>query len=117
MGRHGMGEINENGTRFVSFCSANNLVIGGTLFQHRNIHKYTWTSPDGHTKNQIDHMAVSRERRKSLIDVRTYRGADVASDHELVIGRVKLKLRAFKRTVSNIPRYDTSKLLNIEKEG
>ena len=68
------------------------------------------------TKNQIDHMAVSRERRKSLIDVRTYRSADIASDHELVIGRVKLKLRAFKRAVSNIPRYDTSKLLNIEKQ-
>jgi hypothetical protein len=49
MGRHGLGDRNENGEMFVDFCAHNGLVIGGTLFIHKNIHKETWTSPDGHT--------------------------------------------------------------------
>ncbi|XP_068250309.1 craniofacial development protein 2-like [Palaemon carinicauda] len=42
MGVEGLGEVtNENGAYLKSFCSVNNLVIGGTLFQHKIIHKYT----------------------------------------------------------------------------
>ncbi|XP_068211714.1 craniofacial development protein 2-like [Palaemon carinicauda] len=38
----GLGEVaNENGANFISFCSTNNLVNGGTLFHHEDIHKYT----------------------------------------------------------------------------
>ena len=50
MGKHGIGTINDNGERLADFCEENNLLIGGTLFQHKHIHKTTWTSPDGTTK-------------------------------------------------------------------
>ena len=55
MGKHGAGVQNENGERLTEFCTFNDLVIGGTVFQHKQIHKMTWTSPDGKTENQIDH--------------------------------------------------------------
>ena len=55
MGRHGTGEQNENGELFTTFCTFNDLVIGGTLFPHKTIHKNSWISPDGRTENQIDH--------------------------------------------------------------
>jgi uncharacterized protein YciI len=55
-GRHGIDEITDNGKRLVGICEENNLSIGGTLFQHKNIHKLTWASPDGQSQNQIDHM-------------------------------------------------------------
>ena len=42
IGRHESGIINENGKRLVEFCTTNNLVIGGSLFSHREIHKSTW---------------------------------------------------------------------------
>ena len=35
VGRHGVGVRNDNGGRFVDFCSTHHLVIGGTTFQHR----------------------------------------------------------------------------------
>ncbi|VDP34387.1 unnamed protein product [Schistosoma margrebowiei] len=54
MGRHGLGERNENGERFANLCAFNKLVIGGTIFPHKRIHKITWTSPDYTTQNQID---------------------------------------------------------------
>jgi hypothetical protein len=41
MGRHGVGERNENGQLFVDFCASHDLVIGGTIFPHRDCHKVT----------------------------------------------------------------------------
>ena len=39
----------------VSFANDNRLVIGGTIFQHKAIHKETCNSQDGNTKNQVVH--------------------------------------------------------------
>jgi exonuclease III len=93
MGQQGLGEMNENGERFADLCAANNLVIGGSVFSHRRIHKATWISPDLSTENQIDHICIAKKFRRSLQDVRVRRGADVASDHHLLVARIKLKLR------------------------
>ena len=49
MGTEGFGCINNNGKRLSDLCVENNLVIGGTLFKHRNIHKTTWRSPDNNS--------------------------------------------------------------------
>jgi hypothetical protein len=38
---------NDNGRRLVYHATSKNLRFKSTLFPHRNIHKYTWTSPDG----------------------------------------------------------------------
>ena len=51
MGQHGLGRMNENGERLVPFCGNNDLVIGGSLFKHRDIHKITWTSPNARDQN------------------------------------------------------------------
>ena len=47
MGKHDIGEMNENGLKLVVFREADELVIGGSLFPHKNIHKTTWESPEG----------------------------------------------------------------------
>ena len=41
MGRHGLGCLNENGERFTNLCAFNDLVIGGSIFPHKSIHKAT----------------------------------------------------------------------------
>ena len=48
------------------------------------------------------------------MDVRAYRGADVASDHNLVIVKTQLKLSRTDRGTTVIRRYDTSKLKKPE---
>ena len=80
------------GERFADLCATSDLVIGGSSFQHRRIHKATW-SPDLQTENQIDHMCIGKRFRRTLQDVRVRRGADVASDHHLLVARLRLKLR------------------------
>ena len=49
MGKKAIGERNENGERLLSFCSNNKLKVGGSMFQHKSIHKGTleateWTN-------------------------------------------------------------------------
>jgi hypothetical protein len=39
--------INDNGVRLVNFATSKNLRVKSTMFPHRNINKYNWTSPDG----------------------------------------------------------------------
>ncbi|KAK7097079.1 hypothetical protein V1264_004109 [Littorina saxatilis] len=111
MGQQGLGEMNDNGERLADLCATNNLVIGGSLFQHKRIHKATWISPDLSTENQIDHVCIGKKFRRSLQDVRVRRGADVASDHQLLVARLRLKLRRnWTEGSSQRQRYNTTAL-------
>ena len=83
LGQHGTGDRNENGERLCEFCEMNGLVITGTIFPHKEIHKATWISPNGTTKNQIDHAMIAKEYRSSVMDTVVRRGADVGNDHYL----------------------------------
>ena len=62
---------NDNRQRLSDMCSLYGLAIGGTIFEHKNIHKGTWRSPDKKTITQIDHLCIGKKWRSSLLDVRT----------------------------------------------
>jgi len=51
---------NDNWVGIVNFFTLKNLAVKSTIFPHRNTIKYTWTSPDGKTRNQIDHISIDR---------------------------------------------------------
>jgi hypothetical protein len=53
-------DSNGNVVRRVHFDMPKNLVVKSTMFPHRNVSKYTRTSPDWKTHNNIDHMLVDR---------------------------------------------------------
>ena len=58
-GKFGLGVQNEAGQRLTEFCQENALVIANTFFQQHKRGLYTWTSPDGKYKNQIDYILCS----------------------------------------------------------
>jgi hypothetical protein len=60
---------NDNGVRAVTFATSKNLVVKSTMFPHRKIHKYTWTSPEGNTHNHIEHVLIDRRRHSSILYV------------------------------------------------
>jgi hypothetical protein len=61
IGNESLHEItNDNGVRVVNFPTLKNLTVKSIMFPHRNIHKFTWISPDGKTHNQTDHILINR---------------------------------------------------------
>ena len=83
MGNESLHEdCNDNGVRVVKSSDKS------TMLPHSSIHKYTWTSPNGKTYNQIGHVLVERRWHSSILDVRSFWGADCDTDHYLLIAKV-----------------------------
>jgi hypothetical protein len=94
--------INDNGVRVVNSATSKNLVVKSTMFRHRKIHKYTWTSPEGNTHMQIDHVLTDKRRDSSTLDVRSFRAADCDTDRYLVVAKVRERLAVCKRAAQKI---------------
>jgi hypothetical protein len=78
------------------------------MFSHRNFHKYTWNSPDGHTHNQIDHMLIDWRRHSSILDVWSFNEADCDTDHCLVVTIVRESLPVSEQAAH---KFDVNDLL------
>lgn len=95
IGKHSLHHTtNDNGHRLIAFAASRQLVISGTFFPHLNIHKITWNSNDGKTKNQIDHILCDKRHASNILDVRSYRGANIDSDHHLVRAKLRCRIQA-----------------------
>ena len=91
------------------FCQENKLFIANTLFQHHKRRLYTWKSPDGQHRNQIDYILCSQRWRSSIQSAKTRQGADCGSDHELLIAKFRLKLMKVGKTTRPF-RYDLNQI-------
>lgn len=87
IGKEGLSEINENDEMFAEFCDKIDLIIGGTVIRHKNMHNTTWIS-DCNTDNQINHITMWRRWRGHLLDVRVQ---SARSDQEMVLAKSKAR--------------------------
>ena len=55
------------GQRLIEFCQENALVIANTLFQQHKRRLYTWTSPGGQHRNQIDYILCSQREKLNAV--------------------------------------------------
>ena len=65
-GKFGLGVQNEAGQTLTKFCQEKTQVIANILFQQHKKQLYTWTSPDGQYRNQIDYILCSQRWRSSI---------------------------------------------------
>jgi hypothetical protein len=86
------------------------------MFPHRNIHKYTWTSLDGKTHNQISHTLIDRRWHLSVLGVRSFRGADCGTDHSLVVAKGREIWAVIKQAAQKFDgeRFNLRKLNELE---
>ena len=108
-GKFGLGVQNEAGQRLIEFCQENTLVIANTFLQQHKRRLYTWISPDGQPRYQIDYILCSQRERSSIQSAETRPGADCGSDHEPLIAKFRLKLKKVGKT-SRPFRYDLNQI-------
>ena len=80
-------ETNDRELKVLDFANYNNLVLANTLGNHKPSRRWTWHSPDGTHHNQIDYILVKKRFRSGIktARIRTSQGADVGSDHDMVM--------------------------------
>ena len=100
---------NENGDLLTNFCSMNSLRINNTFFDHKWRHKITWGNSRGQV-SMIDYVITNRNVHPTqILDVRSYRTADIGSDHSLVIAKLRASAQLTKK-----PRPELISKFNLE---
>jgi len=99
VGEFGLGKRNERGQTLVDFCKRTKMMVTNTWFEHENRRRYTWKKPGDTGRYQIDYILVKQRYRNSVKNSRSYPGADADTDHNLVMAKIKLKLKKLARGV------------------
>jgi Reverse transcriptase (RNA-dependent DNA polymerase)/Endonuclease-reverse transcriptase len=111
IGNQGYGDANERGERLLEFCCANQLCITNTYFQHKASRKWTWSHPNGQSKNMIDFVIINKRWKNCILDSRSFPSADVGSDHQLVMCKLRMKLKCNRATNGqSTKKHDINKL-------
>lgn len=89
IGKCGETKRNSNGLKILEYCVLNDMVVANTFFEHRDIHKYTRRGKNETEKSIIDYILTERRNRRDVIDVRVRRGAEIFSDHYLLVAKIR----------------------------
>lgn len=112
IGEYGYGERNERGEKLLNFLEEHKLFMMNSFFKKNINRKWTWQSPDGKTKNEIDYIMTNN---KSIMkDVNVLNSFDVGSDHRMVRSIIcinkKLERRRLHRPKSIIKYEELQKV-------
>ena len=114
VGNHGLGEKNERGYRLVEWAKEQEMIVGNTWFQQHIRRLWTWKSPDNRTRNQIHYILINRRFRNALKVAKTVPNADCYSDHRLLTGTLRIKLKKVKY-IAGSTKYDLCALRNDQE--
>ena len=98
-GCFGLGRRNERGGTLVEWATSKNFKIMNTQFQKKAGRRWTWRSPDGYTKNEIDYIMT--DKPSMVTDVTFINRINIGSDHKMVMGSITLNTRAERRKLLN----------------
>ena len=90
LGKHGVGNCNDNGRLLLEFCTELQLTITNTLFQQKDSLKTTWMHPRSKHWHLIDFILVRQRDHRDVHHTRVMPSAECHTDHRLV--RCKLNL-------------------------
>ncbi len=105
IGRNGPLDLNLIGVQLLDFCASYSLSITNTMFKHKGVHQCTWHQDTLGRRWMIGFVVVSSDLRPYVLDTRVKRGAELSTDHHLVVswsrwrGRKLDRLGRPKRTV------------------
>ena len=112
LGRHGVGNCNDNGRLLLELCTEQQLVITNTIFQQKDSLKTTWMHPRSKHWHLIDYVLVRQRDLKDVLHTRVMPSAECHTDHRLV--RCKLRLHFKPKARKGGPPKKTFKLSKLQ---
>ncbi|KAL0829562.1 hypothetical protein ABMA28_003073 [Loxostege sticticalis] len=82
IGSHGFGTRSKNGSRLVNFSLENRLSILNSYYKKKITKKWTWISPNGLHKNEIDF--IMSNNKKVFKNVSVIQNLNFNTDHRMV---------------------------------
>ena len=112
-------EVQNKAGQRLKFGQENALVIANILFQQHKRRLYTWTSPDGQYRNQIDYILAAEDGE--ALSSQQKQDLDYGLDHQLLIAKFRLKLRKVGKTIRpfgyDLNQGETRSERQIKREG
>ncbi|KAK3784049.1 hypothetical protein RRG08_025243 [Elysia crispata] len=113
IGPFGIGTRNGRGEKLIDFCTANRLFVTNSFFKKPRPRYWTWESPGGDYKNQIDFILTTDKTTIQNTEIITK--VDIGSDHRMIRSRMTInkKLTRLKRIKKKKPlkiNYSFSRL-------
>ncbi|KAJ0183877.1 hypothetical protein K1T71_000300 [Dendrolimus kikuchii] len=110
LGKHGVGNMNNNGQLLLSLCAQHGLAITNTMFRLAAKYKTTWMHPRSKHWHLIDYAIVRQKDFGQVQVTRVMRGAHCWSDHRLIVTKLRICPRRPRRSLIKKPAS-----LNVDK--
>ena len=109
LGRHSVGNCNDNGRLLLELFAEHQLVITNTIFQQKDSLKTTWMHPRSKHWHLLDNVLVRKRDLRDVLHTRVMPSAECHTNHRLVRCTLRLQFQPKQKKKGN-----PKKKLNVD---